>query len=197
MQKTPGNTPQERESYWVDIINEARRYKDGVTAYCRDYNISKNNYYAWFKTLRPKYLEWKKDLPHSRSKKKKTRRKKSPETEVTAKATRRQFSASEKARILEEADRTPKGQIGELLRREGIYSSHLQKWRRERESGSLEPKKRGPEANPLNAENRKLRAQNERLEKKLKQAEQIIELQKKVSDILGVTLEPIEFEDED
>lgn len=195
MQKSPANTPQEREAYWVDIINKARQYEEGVTAYCRDYKISKNNYYSWFKVLRPRYLEWSKDLPHSRPKKKKTKR--ASETEVVAKATRRQFSASEKSRILEEADRTPKGEIGALLRREGIYSSHLQKWRRERESGSLEPRKRGPEANPLTTENRKLRLQNERLEKKLKQAEQIIELQKKVSEILGVTLEPIEFEDED
>lgn len=195
MQKPHGNNPQEREAYWVNVINKARQYEEGVTAYCRDYNISKNSYYSWFKVLRPRHLEWSEDLPHSRPKKKKTNS--APETEVVAKATRRQFSAAEKCRILEEADRTAKGQIGQLLRREGIYTSHLKKWRKERETGSLEPKKRGPEANPLTVENRKLRAQNAKLEKKLKQAEQIIELQKKVSEILGVTLEPLEIEDED
>lgn len=203
MQKTPGDTVEERESYWTEIINEARRYPDGVTAYCRDYNISKNNYYSWFKKLRPRHSAWKDDLVNNRSKQKRKSKAKPaadkpiPETEVREKARRRVFSAAEKTRILKAADEAAPGQLGALLRREGIYSSHLKKWREERATAALEPKKRGPQANPLTAELRKLKAQNERLQKKLLQAEQIIDLQKKVSEILGVTLQPIQFDDED
>lgn len=202
MQMTPGDTPAEREAYWVGVIDEARRYRDGVTAYCRDCNISKNNYYSWFRRLRPKHSNWKDDLSHNPPKQKKKKQpqpgaKKQPETEVLEKATRRIFSPAEKARILKAADEASPGQLGALLRKEGIYASHLQKWRIERATSTLEPKKRGPVANPLTAENRKLKVQNERLLKRLKQAEQIIDIQKKVSEILGVTLQPIQFEDDD
>jgi transposase len=200
MQMTPGDSPEERESYWVSIIDEARRYPEGVTAYCSDCNISKNNYYSWFRKLRPKHSNWKDDLSPNPPKKKRRpqpKAKKQPETEVLEKATRRIFSATEKGRILKAADEASPGQLGAVLRKEGIYASHLKKWRAERAASDLEPKKRGPMANLLSAENRKLKVQNERLLKKLKQAEQIIELQKKVSEILGVTLQPIQFEDDD
>ncbi len=202
MQKTPGDSPEERQGYWADVINNARRYREGVSAYCRDYNISKNNYYGWFRRLRPKYPAWKDDLssqPQKRRQRKKAlaKGKTVPDTEVQEKATRRVFSAAEKARILKAADEASPGQLGALLRKEGIYSSHLQKWRAERATADLEPKKRGPQTNPLTAEVRKLKAQNDRLQKKLLQAEQIIDLQKKVSEILGVTLQPIQYEDED
>lgn len=201
MDKTPGDTPEERASYWVGIINEGRQYPSGVTAYCRDYNISKHNYYVWFGKLRASHPEWKNDLPQPRKQKRKKRTQPAPnvppQIEVKEKATRRYFSAQEKARILAAADAAPAGQLGAVLRKEGIYASHLKKWRAERTRASLEPKKRGPQANPLTAEMRKLKAQNERLQRKLLQAEKIIDLQKKVSEILGVTLEEIHFEDED
>jgi transposase-like protein len=85
------------------------------------------------------------------------------------------------------------GAIGALLRREGLYSSHLTTWRRQREQGereALTPKKRGrkPTANPLAEENQKLRADNARLSRRLEQAELIIDVQKKVSALLGISL---------
>ena len=118
-----------------------------------------------------------------------------PQNEVTPKAKRRRFSASYKLRILEEADRcTQPGQIGALLRREGLYSSNLTNWRRQRDQGqigALSPKKRGPKPAPDAAmvrELTRLREQNQRLEHKLKKAELIIEVQKKVSALLGLDL---------
>ena len=119
-----------------------------------------------------------------------------PKNEVTPKAKRRRFSAQYKLRILEETDRcTQPGQIGALLRREGLYSSNLTSWRRQRDQGqigALSPKKRGPKPVPdatMVRELTKLREQNQRLEQKLKKAELIIEVQKKVSALLG--LDPI------
>ena len=118
-----------------------------------------------------------------------------PQNEVTPKAKRRRFSAQYKLRILEETDRcTQPGQIGALLRREGLYSSNLTSWRRQRDQGqigALSPKKRGPKPAPDAAmvrELTRLREQNQRLEHKLKKAELIIEVQKKVSALLGLDL---------
>lgn len=110
--------------------------------------------------------------------------------EVKAKPERRQFSAEYKRRILEEADAcTEAGQIGALLRREGLYSSNLVHWRRHRAEGALKalsPKKRGPKPDPLADENAALRRRVERLEADLKRAETIIEVQKKLSELLGL-----------
>ena len=111
--------------------------------------------------------------------------------EVIAKAERRKFSAEYKQRILAEADAcTEIGQIGALLRREGLYASHLAHWRQQRSEGSLKalsPKKRGPKPDPVAAENAALRRRIERLEAELKRAETIIEVQKKLSDLLGLS----------
>ena len=95
-----------------------------------------------------------------------------PDPEVVPQAKRRQFTARYKLRILEEADRcTERGQIGELLRREGLYSSHLSKWRQQRARGQLQglaPKKRGRKGqNPTVAELARLRRENERLRAEL------------------------------
>ena len=118
-----------------------------------------------------------------------------PDPEVPEKPTRRRFTAEYKLRILRLADAcTEPGSIGALLRREGLYSSHLTTWRRQREEGTLDglkPKKRGrrvAERSPLLAELERLRRENERLTQRLKQAELIIEVQKKVSQILGIPL---------
>jgi transposase-like protein len=115
-----------------------------------------------------------------------------PETEVVPKASRRQYSAEYKLRILREADGCQViGEIGALLRREGLYSSHLTTWRRQRERGELEGlagQKRGPKADPQAAELVRLQRENERLRQRLLKAELIIEVQKKVSQILGVEL---------
>ncbi len=120
----------------------------------------------------------------------------SPDPEVTPKAKRRIFSAAYKKKILAEADAAAgSGSIGELLRREGIYSSTLTRWRRERDAAveSAFTKKRGPEPkhNPLTAENEKLRRRNQRLEDDLRKAEIIIEVQKKLSLLLGQPLSPL------
>ncbi len=123
-----------------------------------------------------------------------------PQTEVLAKASRRHFTADYKRQILQQADAcTESGQLGALLRREGLYSSHLTTWRRQRERGTLEAltsKKRGPKptANPWAEENRKLQRENQRLTRRLQQAELIIEIQKKASEILGIPLKSLDTE---
>jgi transposase-like protein len=113
-----------------------------------------------------------------------------PDPEVPECAKRRQFSPQYKLRILKEADAcTEKGQLGALLRREGLYNSHLTTWRRSRQQGSLEslsPKKRGPKpkADKKKTREAQLESENRRLRKKLNQAEAIIEIQKKVYALL-------------
>ena len=110
------------------------------------------------------------------------------DTEVVPRARRRSFPAAYKCRILQEVDRcTQSGQIGALLRREGLYSSHLSKWRQQREQGELGASNRGPSpADPALKEGERLRRENERLRKRLEQAETIIEVQKKLSNLLGL-----------
>lgn len=118
-----------------------------------------------------------------------------PEVEVVEKATRRQFSAEYKRRILKEADTCQReGEIGALLRREGLYSSHLAVWRAARERGEiagLAPKKRGPKVAPVDPRDRKiaeLERETRRLKSRLERAEALVDLQKKVSAILGIAL---------
>ena len=114
--------------------------------------------------------------------------------EVLDKASRRRFTAKYKLGILEEADHCEPGRIGALLRREGLYSSHLTTWRRQHEAGALEalgPRKRGRKAKVRDARAQRveeLERENERLRQRLAQAETIIEVQKKVSSLLGITL---------
>lgn len=118
-----------------------------------------------------------------------------PDPEVPAKAVRRRFTAADKLRILRLADAcTVPGSLGALLRREGLYSSNLTTWRRQRDAGTLSalaPQKRGrkaPARDPLRLENARLRQENDRLTRRLRQAELIIDVQKKVSQILGIPL---------
>ena len=115
--------------------------------------------------------------------------------EVVPRAKRRRFSAEYKLRILEEVDACSEaGQIGSLLRREGLYSSHLTTWRRQRAQGQLaglSSKKRGRKPSideALAKELAALKRENQRLESRLEQAETIIEVQKKLSGLLGLTL---------
>jgi transposase-like protein len=116
--------------------------------------------------------------------------------EVSDKARRRRFSAEYKRKILREADAcTVTGQIGALLRREGLYWSHLTTWRRQRDRGEIDGL-RGNKAGSKATDRKKtaeqakrLRRQVARLERKLKQAETIIEFQKKISELLGLSLE--------
>ena len=120
-----------------------------------------------------------------------------PDPAVLEKPVRRRFTAEYKLRILHEADQcTASGELGALLRREGLYSSLLSTWRHQRDQGTLaglSPKRRGRKANPdapLIAENQRLQRETQRLAAKLRQAETIIEVQKKLSEILGIPLPP-------
>ena len=115
------------------------------------------------------------------------------EIEVSAKATRRRFTAKQKLEILDEADGCTKmGEIGALMRREGIYSSHLTRWRQARECRELEaltPKKRGPAArvvNVLEGEVQELKRALAKSEMRARRAEALVELQKKISELLGI-----------
>ncbi len=117
------------------------------------------------------------------------------EVEVMAKPTRRRYSAEYKLRILREADAsTRRGEIGALLRREGLYSSNLTAWRKQREKRELEglsQKRRGPlpkENNPLADKVKVLERETVRLRARAERAEGLVELQKKVSEILGIEL---------
>ncbi len=119
-----------------------------------------------------------------------------PNPEVEAKAVRRRFSAKYKRSVLEQADRcTNLGDIGALLRREGLYSSHLSNWRRQCEKGALgglAPRKRGRKPDPASAEKRviaQLSKENEHLRGQLKKAQTIIEVQKKLSEILEIPMD--------
>lgn len=118
------------------------------------------------------------------------------DVEVVAKAERRRFSAEYKQRIVREADRCTKpGEIGVLLRREGLYSSHLVTWRAARDRGELaglSPRKRGPKVTPPDPRDRKiaeLERDNVRLTKRAERAEAFVELQKKVAALLGTPFE--------
>lgn len=104
--------------------------------------------------------------------------------EVQPRATRRTFSAEYKRRILAEADACPRGRVGALLRREGLYYSHLSKWRGEREAGTLADRPRGPRPNPERATLDRLARENAALKRKLEQAEAIIDAQKKLARLL-------------
>jgi len=125
-----------------------------------------------------------------------------PDPEVVAKAKRRTFTAEYKQRILQEADSAAAipGGVGALLRREGLYSSHLVTRRRERSHGiqeALAPRKRGPKSqrNPWEEENQKLRRQNARLTEDLRKANLIIEVQKKVAALLGNPIPDVDPEE--
>ena len=127
-----------------------------------------------------------------------------PDPEVTAEATRRRYSEQYKLAILKKADACSQpGELGALLRREGLYSSQLATWRRQRAEGTLAAlrgKKRGRKgaANaPLVVENKRLAKENQRLARRLKRAELIIDIQKKVSEALGMPLETPGLDEDD
>lgn len=112
-----------------------------------------------------------------------------PDPEVPAKATRRRFPTDYKLSILRQADacRQP-GEIGALLRREGLYSSHLTLWRRQRAQGILGSKRRGPQSTKPDPRTLELERENRRLKKQLQRAQTIIGVQKQVSSLLGIPL---------
>jgi hypothetical protein len=122
-----------------------------------------------------------------------------PDPEVPEKTPRRRFTAKYKLEVLKRADTcTQPGELGALLRKEGLYSSNLTTWKRQRDQGllnAMSPKKRGRkkiEKNPLAQEVATLQKETERLRRKLKKAETIIEFQKKISEMLGISQDPDE-----
>lgn len=123
------------------------------------------------------------------------------QSEVSEKAKRRRFTAEYKAKILREAERCKSpGQVGALLRREGLYSSLLSEWRRQRDQvakAALKGIRRGPKPRAVDPRIHQLERENARLERRLAQAEAIIDIQKKVSALLGIPLAKIDFEEID
>lgn len=124
-----------------------------------------------------------------------------PEAEVAAKPKRHYHSNQYKLKILRAVENCKEfGQTAALLRREGLYSSHLMTWRRQWQRGELQtltPRKRGPQApkpNPLSKRKQELERENRRLQRKLKRAELIIEVQKKISEALQIPGSPLDDE---
>lgn len=127
-----------------------------------------------------------------------------PDPEVLEKPVRRQFTAAYKLEMVEAADRCSElGQIGALLRREGLYSSQLSTWRNQRQQGQLQAlsdNKRGRNAtipHPVQKELAQLRRENQRLRHAMEQAELIIDIQKKASQLMGISLSPINRDEPD
>jgi len=124
-----------------------------------------------------------------------------PDSEVVARPRRRRFTAEYKRSILDQADAAQDSRtVGALLRREGLYASHLTTWRQQRKQGEIDAltaKKRGPKVvvSPLVKQNRELQATNDRLTRKLKNAELIIEVQKKVAALLGNPIPNIQIDE--
>lgn len=124
-----------------------------------------------------------------------------PDPQTPEKAKRRNFNAAYKRKILGQLDRAGPGETGAILRREGLYSSHITKWKRQLAEGTLaalSSKKRGPrpKKDPEQKEIERLRRRVAQLEHKLETAELIIDVQKKVSQLLGIPLATIETSDE-
>ncbi len=205
MKKTPGKTTASKEKYWAKIIEAARRYPKGVTEYCRVMNVSKDNYYQWFKRLRAQHPEWH-DLTNRpevistntasgylREKRTTTSEadgnNERPDTEVAVRTQRRKWTASDRARVLEETDNLSGPDLAAAIRREGLYVHTLNKWRTQRDLLKIATeKKTSAKGNPLSAENKKLKEENARLQKRLQKATEIIDLQKKISEVLGIAL---------
>ena len=124
-----------------------------------------------------------------------------PDPEVPATVERRRFSPEYRLCILTQADACKKpGEVGTLLRREGLYSSLLTNWRRQREAGALREmrgRRRGPPPRPVDPRVTQLEAENRRLQRKLQRAETIITLPKKVAEILGIPLTPLDDDETD
>lgn len=129
-----------------------------------------------------------------------------PDPEVLAKPQRRRFTAEYKLRIVREYEASPMGQRGALLRREGLYSSHIDQWRKQQSAGALSalsPVKRGRKPikrrDEVAVENERLRKHVARLEHELAHAKKVIHVQKKISELLGVEQPPLpdELKDEE
>jgi transposase-like protein len=120
-----------------------------------------------------------------------------PDSEVPARHVRRRFTTAYKLAILRQADAcTRHGELGALLRKEGLYSSHLVTWRQQREAG-LTPKTRGRKATAVDPQLKKLEHENRRLTTRLQKAEALLAFQKKVSELLQIPLKPFVSDEDD
>jgi transposase-like protein len=120
-----------------------------------------------------------------------------PDSEVPARHARRRFTTAYKLEVLRRADAcTRHGELGALLRKEGLYSSHLITWRQQREAG-LTPKTRGRKATAVDPRVKKLEQENRRLTSRLQQTEALLAFQKKVSELLGIPLKPFVSDEDD
>jgi transposase len=120
-----------------------------------------------------------------------------PDSEVTARHARRRFTTAYKREILRHADAcTQPGEIGALLRKEGLYSSHLVTWRQQRDAG-LAPQKRGRKATAIDPQVKKLEQENRRLTSRLQKVEALLAFQKKVSELLQIPLKPFVSDEDD
>ena len=120
-----------------------------------------------------------------------------PDPEVSARHAHRRFTTAYKLEILRKADAcTRHGELGALLRKEGLYSSHLTTWRQQRERG-LTPKRRGRTAVPVHPAMKKLEQENRRLTTRLKKAEALLDFPKKLSSLLQIPLIPFESDEAD
>ena len=122
-----------------------------------------------------------------------------PDPAISEKAKRRRFTAAYKLRILREVDQCKApGEVGTILRREGLYSSSLSSWRRQRDKiagEGLAKQKRGPQAKQEDPRVKELERENARLKRRLQRAEVMLEIQKKASELLGIPLNPLDEED--
>lgn len=120
---------------------------------------------------------------------------------VEAKAKRRRFSVAYKLRVLREADRAKgPGEVGAILRREGLYSSHLTMWRRERDRMArkgLAARKRGPKKHVQDPRTKRLERENVKLKKRNRRLETLVEIQKKASELLGIPLNRLDADESD
>lgn len=193
MKRTPGKTAEQRAEHWTKIIEEARRYPAGITAFCNDRGVNKNNYYQWFKKLRPFHPEWTdlaEDTAHRSMRTHAARRSRlRRQTQVAAKPQRRRFTADYKQEILREYDHAHPGKRAAILRREGLYSSHIQTWRSEAKHKAISVRNGAAKRDLLAVENKALKAENEKLKRHLRDANTIIQLQKKVAEILGTSFQ--------
>lgn len=120
-----------------------------------------------------------------------------PDAEVTARHARRRFTVAYKRQVLRDADAcTQPGEIGALLRKEGLYSSHLVTWRHQRDVG-LAPQKRGRKASAIDPQVKKLEHENRRLTSRLQKVEALLAFQKKVSELLQIPLKPFVSDEDD
>lgn len=120
-----------------------------------------------------------------------------PDSEVPARHARRRFTTAYKLEMLRKADACLRhGELGALLRKEGLYSSHLITWRQQRERG-LTPKKRGRKAVPVDPQLKKLEQENRRLTTRLQKAEALLDFQKKVAALLQIPLKPMPSDEDD